>query len=187
MTSEKEPCARGMILVGFRDAVRALWSEAGLRQIAALLPEEARRETVDRQVLPVEWLPERYIMAWYDAVWNGPAAGSWKLFASFLDKMMDLGFGRVRKMLIGVIGAETMLEKAIDLWRHDHTHGVLRIKVSGKSAIATLHDHPYINTPVSRFAIAEIYRYCLSLSRARNVKMEHRHEGTSVQVHLTWE
>lgn len=185
--SDKGPCARGMILVGFRDAVRTLWGDSGLEQIRRLLPEEVRRETVERQVLPVEWLPERYVMAWYDAAFRGPAGESWKQFAAFLDKMMDLGFGRVRKLLIGAISPETMLDKAVDLWRHDHTHGVLRIQVSGQTAVATLQDHPYTTTAVSRFAIAEIYRYCLSLSRAHDVVMEHKHEAGSVHVHLKWE
>lgn len=171
--TDDEPRARGTILASFREAAVELWGAEGLAQIAAALPAEVRADTVDRIVVHLEWLPERYVMSWYEAVWNGPAARAAPSFARFLDRMMDRGFGRVRKLFLSLVTPATMLDKAPDLWRHDHTHGELTIEHSVGTAKVRLQDHPYTTTPLARIAIAEIYRYCLSLGRARDVTETH--------------
>ena len=68
MATKQEPCARGTIFVGFRSTARELFGEPGLVAIADHLSPEARHDTIERDVLAVEWLPERHVMGWYDAV-----------------------------------------------------------------------------------------------------------------------
>ena len=187
MANLVEPCARGIIFVGFRIAADDVFGAAGLARLASLLDVEARRETLERDVLAVEWLPERYVMSWYDAAWNGPARRDVATFARFLDRMLDHGFGRIRRAIVGVIPPHLMLEKAEAFWRHDHTHGEFRARAEGKTATGTLSNHVYTSTPTSRMAITEIYRYCLSLSRARNVKASHSLEGTTLHLRGAWE
>ncbi len=183
----EEPCARGTILVAFRAAASDLWGKDGVAAIAALLPDYTRDATLERIVVNVEWVPERHVMAWYEAVWNGPAARQQAQFARFLDAMMDRGFGRVRKIFLGLVTPMTMLEKAPELWRHDHTHGVLEIEAQPGSAKVLLRDHPYTTTPLARVAIAEIYRYALSLGRARDVTESHYTEPDgSLILRLRW-
>src|SRR5690242_11418888 len=97
-----EPCARRTIFVGFRRAALALWGEAGLAEIGQLLPEEVRVATVDNVVIVGEWQPERYVLAWYEAAMSGPAKGNRADFCAFIDRMMDIGFGTVRKLLLQI-------------------------------------------------------------------------------------
>lgn len=179
---------RGTVLMGFREAALASWGEAGLQQIGALLSEPARRDTVDVAAVSIVWMPETYVLEWYRALWYGPCGSSRDAFRRFLDRMIDAGFGRVRKMLVALASPETILQKAPNLWQHDHSHGTLSVvAIEADSAKVSLTDHPYTETSIARVAIAEIYRYCLQLCRTGEVVEVHYREpnGTFI-VCLRW-
>src|SRR5262245_28555750 len=83
-----EMCARGTILMAFREAAMELWGEAGLRDIGQRLPEAARAETLDISTVNLAWVPEAYVLAWYDAVWRGPCEQQRDAFRQFLNSML---------------------------------------------------------------------------------------------------
>lgn len=149
---------------------------------------EARARCIEPLVLGEEMLPERFVLEWYETVWAGPAERNRVIYDRFLDTMMDHGFGKVRKFLLGVATPATVVRKCSELWRHDHTHGLLEVSVvTDHHFELTLSDHPYLETPLGRSSIAEIYRYALSLARARRVDAKHWLNSSRVlTVRIDW-
>ncbi len=185
-----EPLSRGIGLHGFRAAALALWGEEGLRTVAARLPDDARAATVDSIVLPVSWYAVRHTIAWEEAVWEGPAARDDATFHSFLDKGIELGFGRMRRFFIRLQSPEQIIHRAPEMWRYQHTHGTLTAVAKGNGATILLRDHPFTRHPLARRATAEVYRFIASLTQARGkgeVRQTHGSEGPdSLVVRLTW-
>ncbi len=172
--SADEPLVRRTVVSAFRAAVLRLWGEAQLRALGEAMPPDCRADTVDTALVAREWLPERYVMSWYAAAWNGPCAKQNKPFLELLDRMMDEGFGRVRKLFLGLATPSMFIAKAPSLWRHDHTHGEIAVIDGGPGRFeVTLRDHPYTTTPLARMAIAEVYRYAFSLCRVHDVTSSH--------------
>jgi hypothetical protein len=175
-SATQEPHARRTILVAFRAAALALWGEEGLAAVSADLPEDARRATIDSVRVASDWVPERHAIAWFEAVWRGPAQKQQDVLVRFVDRMMDHGFGRVRRLLLSFATPAMMAAKAPGLWRHDHTHGVLETRIEGMTLVARLRHHPYVESPLCRLAVAEVYRYALALTRTSEVTATHRLE-----------
>jgi len=181
------PKARGTIFVGFKQAVEGLWGAAGLRSVAQLLPVDVRYDTVDTVLVNMEWLPETHVLAWYEALWSGPCERKRHHFVTVIDRMMDCGFGRVRKALLHLASPSMIFGKAPGLWRYDHSHGELTIDVDGQTARVRLEDHPYTANPLSCMATAEIYRYCVALSRGRDVTESHYNDPSgALIVRIRW-
>jgi hypothetical protein len=175
--------------VSFRDAAERMWGAAGLRLLSSRLDPESRAASLDAIVVPVSMLPERYVLAWYQAALDGPCRGDMTEFRRFLCTMMDLGFGRVRKLFLGLASAEMVCSRAPDLWRHDHSHGRIEavVEPGGRRGRVTLHDHVYTTTDLTRNAIAEIYRHALSLARVHNVtETHHQAPSGSLVVDVLW-
>ncbi len=182
-----EPLARRTIFSGFRRAAIDLWNEEGLREIGARMSDDARLRSVDALVIQEEMLPERFVLEWYVAVWEGPAGRDRALYNRFLNRMMDHGFGRVRKFLLGMATPSLLLRKSAELWRHDHTHGELTYApISAGSAHVRLTDHPYVETPLARSSIAEIYRYAVSLARVSATADHRLADERTLLVHISW-
>jgi hypothetical protein len=168
------PLARRTIFVGMRAAAEQLWGPEGLAQVGRRLPPEIRHETVSAPLIVSEWLPESYVLAWYDAVFAAHCSGQRDLFLRYIDRLVDQSFGRVRKLLLGIASPPVLAQKATELWRHDHTTGELQARTEGRNTlIVTLLDHPYTTTPRSCEASCEVYRYIGSLSRAQSVSGRH--------------
>lgn len=183
-----EPLARRTIFSAFRRAAVDIWGDEGLREIGAGMSEEARLRCVDAVVIGEEMLPERFVLEWYECAWAGPAARNRVSYHRFLDRMMDHGFGRVRKVLLGIATPLMLARKASDLWRHDHTHGELTVRdPKERSFQLILRDHPYVESPLARSSIAEIYRYAMSLTRASRVTSRHALEDErTLAVTVEW-
>jgi hypothetical protein len=183
-----EPLGRGVILRSFRASAHALFGDEGVRAIAAHLPDDARARTIDREVRTNEWLPERFVVAWHEAVWNTAAKQDDASFRAFMDRTMDVGWGKLRRIFLRFITPIDLFARAEELWKDDHTHGELRFGVNRNTLIGTLHDHPYATSEVSRRAIAEVFRYALEMTRAKNVREHHSLHGTrDVLIQITWE
>ena len=183
-----EMLARGTIFVGFRAAVLDLWGARGMEHLASRLPPDVRRDTVSNLVVSTQWLPETHVLAWYEALWTGPCEEIRESFARVLDRMLDCGFGRIRKAFLAFAKPAMIFEKAPTLWRYDHTHGLLTVMLGGRSARLRLEQHPYVDNPLSCMAAAEIYRYCVTLCRARNVTETHyRDADGALIVRLRWD
>lgn len=168
-----------------RRAVVQLWGEDGLNAVGRNLPEDARQATVDSVVVLEDWLPERFVMAWYDAVMLGPAKDDRNLFRTFIDRMMDFGFGAVRKLLLQLASPEQMASRCADLWRHDHSHGTLSSKrIAQNVYLFVLEEHVYTTTALSRLAVVEIYRYALQLTGPKDATAQHTVVGDALHVTL---
>jgi hypothetical protein len=166
------PCARRTIFSAFRSSAVDVWGPDALGRIGSAMPEAARRETVDPAVIADEWIPEAYVMAWYEAAWAVSQRNDAEYYR-FLDRMMDFGFGRVRKWLLNFASPEVIATKASELWRHDHTSGELLTEFREGDIALRLRHHVYTTTPLARRSIAEIYRYVISLSQKRSVTATH--------------
>ncbi len=181
-----EPCCRRTIVSALRSAAVELYGEPGLQALGARMTPDCKRLTIDAVQVPSIWLPERLVIEWYQVVYGGPAKAEMPAFNRYLDKMIDHGFGRVRKALLNLLTPPKLLEKARDLWRHDHTHGIFKVDIKPNSAIITLREHPYVADDLSRAAIAEIYRHCVNLSRTKVVSEKHAFSDGVLQVDLAW-
>jgi hypothetical protein len=183
-----EPSARRTIFAAFRLAAVDVFGPRGIEEIGGLMSEEARQRCLDPVVVHEEMLPERFVLEWYECTWAGPASRSRATYHRFLDRMMDHGFGRVRKLLLGLATPVILAHKAAELWRHDHSHGELAFEMLGdRSLRARLSDHPYVETPLARSSIAEIYRYAMSLTRAKAVTERHfLADERTLTVHMEW-
>jgi hypothetical protein len=83
-----------------------------------------------------------------------------------------------------------LAERAAELWRHEHTHGTLRIESSDAArgdARLALRDHPFVREPLARIAISEGIRTVLSLSRAHNVRERHAVLNEVLFITLHWD
>lgn len=179
--------SRGIVPHASHLATMQLWGVAGLNSVAALLPPDTRAATIDQPIEPLGWMPERHQMAWFEAVFQGPCKNDDVAYCAWVDRMMDLSFGRVRRMMLAAITPQGLIERAAELWRHDHSHGTLRVTTSSSGAIATLHDHPFTRSATTRRAMAEVYRYAISLSRAKDVRETHLLDARGdLVVRLSW-
>jgi hypothetical protein len=183
----EESMARGTVFRGLREAALEVFGETGYAVLVRALPADVRAATVDSLTVAVGWYPERYVMAWFEAAFDCAAGRNEARFHAFLDRMMDHGFGKVRRALLRLASPDMLLGQATTLWQHDHSHGWLTAKVERGAACLTLRNHVYTTAPVSRAAITEIYRYGVALTGARHVVATHSLQPDgSMQVHLHW-
>jgi hypothetical protein len=171
----KTPETRGLILITLRSAAEEMFGAPALAAIAARLPADVRAATIDSPPLTFSWYPTSYVVVWWEAV-LAFAGNDDAVFCSFVDRSNELGFGRVRRTLLGFVGPAGLVGRAAELWRHDHTTGTLEVVEtleagadgSGGGVKAALRDHPFGETEVARRGLAEALRYILSLARGVN-------------------
>jgi hypothetical protein len=182
-----DPFARGSVIHGFRAAVVEIWGEDGLREVADRLPVEARVATIEKTVLPIEWVSVRHVVAWHEALWDGPVRRDEAKLAQLVSRSIDLGFGRVKSAFFAGITADRLRDRAPELWRWQHTHGVLTVDtMEAGRALISLRGHPYVDNAASRRVTAESYRAILALAGAREVRAAWGMEASSLVVHLSW-
>jgi hypothetical protein len=164
-----------------------MWGEDGLRDITDRMPPSSRGEMLRETGSEREWIAEAHVIAWCFAVWEGPANRDRAIYFELLKRQTDLGFGRIRRFFLSMATPSMLFAKAPSMWSQDHTHGTLECAVEGTSAIVTLRDHPYTETPQARATIAEVFRYTISLANARGVTESHALEQPGVlRVKIRW-
>jgi len=180
--------ARHSVFVASRAAVLELFGADGLKQISELVPVEIKRAIVDSPLIAGDWLPERWVIAWQEAVWRGPAGESKDRFDEFCRRTVHQGFGRVRKVLLSLVTPAQMFPRSAELWRHEHTTGELTVRVDAgaKTALLRLTDHPYANHALAARVLAESLRYAASLARTAGVDESHSLRGGALEVRLDW-
>jgi len=185
-----EQLTKGIVLHAMRLAVLDVWGEAGIAQVASRVSADTRVQTVAASASPLAWVPERFLVEWHEAVWEGPADHDDAALCRVIHRRIDFGFGRVRKALLGLVGPEGVVRRAGELWKHDHTHGVFVVNIAndGRSVSGTLSDHVFCESPVARRALAETFRYIVQLSRGVKAAREtHGLQGASLSIRVTWE
>jgi hypothetical protein len=125
-------------------------------------------------------------MEWQEAVFGGPAHASDEEFRRYIHKVVDAGFGRVRRLLVNLVTPATLCVRAAELWHDEHTHGEISAAPSGHVVVIKLRNHPYVTRPIARLVMAESLRHAASLTRAKRVEQLHRVDGDALEVRLTW-
>jgi len=180
-----EPHARASVVHGFRAAILDLKGEEALSRLAARLPLEARKSTVDALLLPFEWVPIQHVIAWHEALWNDTCAADEQDLARLIGRSIGLGLGRFKSAFFHALTADRLVARAHDLWRWQHTHGDVTARVEGGTGVVTLKGHPYVDNSVSRRVTAESYRQIVTIAGARDVHVAWG--GTrELTVHLSW-
>jgi len=182
----KEPCAGHRVFVASRAAAVELYGDVGLREIAERLPPDARAALIDSALITDRWLPERFVMAWQEAVWDGPVRTNDDEHRRYIARVVDAGFGRVRRLLVNLVTPATLCTRAAELWGDEHTHGEITAQPKGQEVLIRLRAHPYVTRPIARVVLAESLRYAASLTRAKRVEQLHRVDGDALEVRLTW-
>ncbi|MDB4966136.1 MAG: hypothetical protein JWN44_1825 [Myxococcales bacterium] len=180
-----EALAASRVFVSSRVAALEMYGNEGLKAISAGLPEEAR-VVADTALITEKWLPETWIMAWQEAVWHGPARADDAAFRAYIRRVVDAGFGRVRRLLVNLVTPATLCSRAAELWHDEHTHGEISAHPEGRVVTIRLRAHPYVARPVARMVMAESLRHAASLTRAKDVQEVHRLDGDALEVKLTW-
>jgi hypothetical protein len=183
-----EPCARKTLFIAHREAAEVRWGKEGLVALARALPEEMRKATIDPVVITEPWLPERYIVAWHEAAWEGPCKRDTAEMYRYIHAVLDCGFGRIRRFMLNLITPATLFVRGESLWRHDHTHGDFSCELTGpRAGVIRLRDHPYVESPFTRRSTAETYRYAGQLTRCKSIRESHRVEGGTLIVRIDWD
>ncbi len=180
------PMVLARTLFAYRQAAKDQWGNEGLAAITAEISEDARESLQLRD--DDGWLPESYVVQFCEAMWNGPAARDERSFREVCGRMVDLGFGRARKLLLSVATPHGLLRRAGDLWREELSNGRLVAYGTGDTAgVLTLHDHRWTESPVMRLALSESFRHAVSLTGAKGVVDRHaQNDSGALVVHLVW-
>lgn len=185
------PPASGLVrrrsLIGFRAACEQMWGMAGIETICRDVPADVRERTAGLLPLP-EWIPLEDLIAWHMAVWHGLAKRDEPTMTRHARLTVDQGFGRVKRFMISMLSPESLAARVVALWRDEYSNGQLEtLSVSEGCVQLALTDHAYVEIPLMRYIIAEVYRYVLSMTRAGNVTGSHALQRGALVVTLRWE
>ena len=179
--------SRGTIVVSLGAAVRDVWGDEAWQRLVDGLPRETAIATTGVNLMSLTWYPTRYLQDYERAIFEGPAQRDEAAFRRYIDRRIDMGFGRVRRTFLRFATPERLATKAAELWRHDQTHGVLKVDQFGDGlSRLSLRGHPYVTNPLSRLSTAEVMRHILSLSRYRDVRETHALVDEALVITLLW-
>jgi hypothetical protein len=182
----EEPLVRKKSLIGFRAACDATWGASGMQAITERLPPDVRERTAGLRPLP-DWIPLGDLIAWHEAVWDGPAQQDEMVMLTHARCTIDQGFGRVKRALISMATAHTLAPRVAALWHDEYSTGTLTATaLQPKSVTLILRDHPYGDHALMRTIIAEAFRYVLSLTRTKQVSSIHLTSQGDLRVVLSW-
>jgi hypothetical protein len=182
-----EPLSRGTIVVSIGPAVRAVWGDEGWDATLGRLPPETLAATTGANLLSLSWYPTRYLLHYERAIFDGPAERDEDAYRRYIDRRIDLGFGRFRRTFLRFATPERLAQRASELWRRDQTHGLLKVDELGEGFTRmSLRDHPYVLNQLSRLGAAEIMRHILSLSRFRDVRETHALVDHALVMTFLW-
>jgi len=177
---------RSFYAVAARDAAAQLWGPGCFEDIAARMAPRERDELFAERL--DAWFPERALIAACFAVWEGIADRDRERYSAWIDAMMDLSFGRIKRLFLSMATPDKLFTMAPKLWREGHTHGELVGILHGPGrGTLILRDHPYTETPQARATISESMRHIVSLTRAKSVSESHALvEAGALEMKIRW-
>jgi hypothetical protein len=181
-----QPLSHGTSFLSMVAAAKHLWGEHALSGVAHGLEAETRRVMVQEPLVAMAWYPSWMLTDWCKAVWNGPARQRDAVYATFVDRTIDLGWSRVRRMFVRMLTPGLLATRAAQEWRNEHSHGTVETSLNAHGATATFLDGPFVEEPLMQRGLAECFRYLASLSRVRVVRESHRVEPRKLIVDLVW-
>jgi hypothetical protein len=174
-------------LIGFRSACERMWGPMGYEAVRAALPADVSDRTAGMRPLP-DWIPLGDLIAWHEAVWNGPARRDEKIMTQHIHATVDQGFGRVRRVLLSMSTPHTLAPRVAAIWRDEYSTGrLVATSLEERSVQLTLSDHPYVDLPLMRYVIAEVFRYVVSMTGVEGVTASPAVREASLVVLLRWE
>jgi hypothetical protein len=183
----EKPLVDRKSLIGFRTACEQIWGPAGLAAVRDALPADVRERTGGSRPLD-KWNAVDDLIAWHRAAWNGPAHRNERAFTPHIHATVDQGFGRVKRFLLSISTPRSLAPRVAALWRDEYSTGHLRATFPEEGVVQlTLTDHPYVDDPLMRFVISEVFRYVMSMTRVRKVSVAHGIRESSLLVTLRWE
>ena len=173
-------------VLGFRIACEEIWGESGLKRTVASLPVATRDATAG--LIPLDtWIPVEFMIAWWTAIWEGPANRNEAQYRLYVASTARHGFGRVKKIFLRSLPPTFLAQHAANLWKEEYTTGSLAADVVSPCHLrGRLSDHPYVDNPLTRIAIAEALRTVVSLTRARDVTVMHAAHGSRLIIDVRW-
>ena len=173
-------------LIGFRAACEQMWGPMGYEAVRTALPPDVSERTAGMRPLP-DWIPLGDLIAWHEAVWNGPARHDEQIMTQHIHATVDHGFGRVKRVLLSMSTPQSLAPRVASLWRDEYSTGRLQAtSIEERSVQLTLSDHPYVDIPLMRYVIAEVFRYVVSMTGAPDVTVSHAVQSPSLVVLLRW-
>jgi hypothetical protein len=183
----EKPLVDRKSLIGFRTACEQIWGPEGLAAIRDALPADVRERTASGRPLE-KWNAVDDLIAWHKAAWNGPAHRNERLFIDHIHATVDQGFGRVKRFLLSVSTPRSLAPRVAALWREEYSTGRLEASFPEESAVElTLSGHPYVDDPLMRLVISEVFRYVISMTRVQKVTVAYGVRDASLWVVLRWE
>ncbi len=180
------PLVHRKSLIGFRAACEQMWGPMGYEAIRSALPADVSDRTAGMRPLP-DWVPLHDLIAWHEAVWNGPARREEKIMTQHIRATVDQGFGRVKRVLLSMSTPHTIAPRVAALWRDEYSTGSLEAaSLEEKRVQLVLSDHPYVHIPLMRYVIAEVFHYVLGMTHVEDVVSTHAVQGSSLVVGLRW-
>jgi hypothetical protein len=173
-------------LIGFRAACEQMWGPMGYEAIRANLPAAVSERTAGIRPL-ADWIPLDDLIAWHEAVWNGPARRDERTMTQHVHASVDQGFGRVKRVLLSMSTPHSLAPRVAVLWRDEYSTGRLEAtSIEARSVLLTLGDHPYVDIPLMRYVIAEVFRYVVCMAGVEDVVASHSVQGASLAVVVRW-
>jgi hypothetical protein len=173
-------------LIGFRAACEQMWGPVGYEAIRSALPADVSERSAGMRPLP-DWVPLGDLIAWHEAVWNGPARRDERIMTQHIRATVDQGFGRVKRVLLSMSTPHSIAPRVASLWRDEYSTGSLvATSLEEKRLQLVLSDHPYVQIPLMRYVIAEVFHYILCMTHVEDAVSTHAVQGASLVVALRW-
>jgi hypothetical protein len=174
-------------LIGFRAACEDMWGKEGYQQVCDRLPGDVRERTAGMRPL-LKWNAVGDLIAWHHAVWDGPARRDEKIMTEHIHATLDQGFGRVKRFLLSLSTPRTLAPRVASLWREEYSTGQLAATFPEEQVVElTLTDHPFVEDPLMRFVMCEVFRYVIGMTRVTRVSASYGLRRSSLAVVLSWE
>lgn len=175
--------SRGHGLVSTVEATRELCGDELVSTLLTRFPQAFHRALEESP----DWVPTEFVVTWYELV-SEALGGDERRLAAITTRAVDLGFGRVRKLLLGIATPHWVLRKGEELWRGEQSAGrMTAYAVEPNHARVTLTDHPFLDSAVMRRAMVTSMAYTLTLTGAKSVTAEVAGAvGEPLVLTLTW-
>jgi hypothetical protein len=176
--------SRGHALVALVHATRERCGDPLANALLARLPDAFLGALDDGP----DWVPTEFIVAWHELLFEALHEDE-ERFAAVTRRAMDLGFGKVRRLLLGIANPHWMLRKGAELWRGEHSTGrMTAYAVEPRHARVTLVEHAFLDSAVMRGTVVASIAYALSLTGAKGVRTHCEGDvGEPLVVTMTWQ
>lgn len=178
-----QPQIRRSVLLALRETARLQLDDGPRAAVGARLSGETAEVWRSGKPLTAEWYDDLVSVQIVEAlhVVLSPAA-----FVTFVEQLCDNGFGRVRKFFLGLATPMMLASRAPDFWAYDHTTGKMTIEPIDGGVIATITDHPYVESTGCRVLMTEYVRHAVSLTRVQRVTSSQQPQRGHLKIAIRW-